>query len=106
MSTVVHLSTQALPTVMAIEQPVLLDFYADWCGPCRIQGPRLDEVARRMDGRAIVAKVNVDQEPELARTFGIQSIPTLVVLKAGRVVQKMVGLRDADTLVFALESLA
>ncbi len=103
---VVHLSTQALPTLLAIEQPVLVDFYADWCGPCRIQGPKLDEVARRMDGRAIVAKVDVDREPELARSFGVQSIPTLVVLKAGKVVQKMVGVRDADTLVHLLESVA
>ena len=101
---VVHLSARALPTLMAIEQPVLVDFYADWCGPCRLQGPKLDEVARRMDGRAIVAKVDVDREPELARSFGVQSIPTLVVLKAGKVVQKMVGLRDADTLVSVLES--
>lgn len=78
--------------VLDSDRPVLLDFWATWCTPCRMVGPILDEIAgERSDIK--VAKVNVDEQPELAGQFGVMSIPTLVVVKEGRIVQQAMGAR-------------
>ena len=78
--------------VLDSDRPVLLDFWAPWCTPCRMVGPILDEIAgERSDIK--VAKVNVDDQPELAGQFGVMSIPTLVVVKEGRIVQQAMGAR-------------
>ena len=78
--------------VLDSDRPVLLDFWAPWCTPCRMEGPILDEIAgERSDIK--VAKVNVDEQPELAGQFGVMSIPTLVVVKEGRIVQQAMGAR-------------
>ena len=78
--------------VLDSDRPVLLDFWAPWCTPCRMVGPILDEIAgERSDIK--VAKVNVDEQPELACQFGVMSIPTLVVVKEGRIVQQAMGAR-------------
>jgi len=103
MSEVIHLTTGAFDKVTAQGAPVLIDFWAPWCGPCRMQGPILEEVAKGIASKAIVAKVNVDEEPELAAQFGVQSIPTLVILKNGRIQQRMVGLQPVHTLLAALQ---
>ena len=78
--------------VLNSEMPVLLDFWAPWCGPCRMVSPIVDEIATER-GDIKVGKVNVDEERELAGQFGVMSIPTLVVIKGGRVVNQMVGAR-------------
>ena len=78
--------------VLNSEMPVLLDFWASWCGPCRMVSPIVDEIAAER-GDIKVGKVNVDEQPELAGQFGVMSIPTLVVMKRGKVVNQMVGAR-------------
>ena len=78
--------------VLNSDRPVLLDFWAPWCGPCRMVSPIVDEIASERDDIK-VGKINVDEQPELAGQFGVMSIPTLVVLKNGRVVNQMVGAR-------------
>ncbi len=104
MSGVIHLTTPAFPALAAQAKPVLIDFWAPWCGPCRTQGPILDTVAAQMGERAVVTKVNVDEEGALAAQFGVQAIPTLVLLKQGKLVQRFVGVQPAQALVAALEA--
>jgi len=103
-SKVIHLTRGAFPKLQAQDKVVLIDFWAPWCGPCRMQGPILDQVSIQMGDRAIVAKVNVDEEPALATPFGIQAIPTLVILKNGKTVQRFTGVQQAETLMEALEA--
>ena len=87
--------------VLNSEKPVLLDFWAPWCGPCRMVSPIVDEIAAER-GDIRVGKVNVDEEPELAGQFGVMSIPTLVVMKGGRVVNQMVGARPKSQILAML----
>ncbi|HCS30146.1 MAG TPA: thioredoxin [Enterococcus sp.] len=76
----------------------LIDFWATWCGPCRMQTPILEELSRELSGNKKIAKVNVDQERDLALKFGIQSIPTILVFQEGRLVDRLVGVRMKDEL--------
>lgn len=76
----------------------LVDFWATWCGPCRMQTPILEELSRELSGNKKIAKVNVDQETDLALKFGIQSIPTILVFQEGRLVDRLVGVRMKDEL--------
>ncbi|MBE6871578.1 MAG: thioredoxin [Ruminococcaceae bacterium] len=85
------------------EKLVLLDFYADWCGPCRMVSPIVDEISEERDD-VLVGKINVDDEPELAEKFGVFSIPLLVVLKDGKIVNKAVGARPKAQILAMLES--
>lgn len=85
--------------VMNSKEPVLLDFWADWCGPCRMLSPVIDEVADAVAGKAKVGKVNVDEETDLASKFKIMSIPTLVVIRDGKVVSQTVGGQSKQALI-------
>lgn len=81
--------------VIVCEKPLLIDFYAEWCGPCRMVAPIVEEIAEEHP-EYVVGKVNVDEEPELAGEYGVFSIPTLVVLKNGKVSRKMTGARPKE----------
>ena len=87
--------------VLNSEKPVLLDFWASWCGPCRMVSPIVDEIAAERNDIK-VGKVNVDEQPELAGQFGVMSIPTLVVMKGGKVANQMVGARPKSQILAML----
>ncbi len=81
---------------------VLVDFWAPWCGPCKMQGPILDKVAEQIGDKAVIAKVNVDEAAPLAAEYGVRSIPTLILFKDGKKVQDFIGVQQEPALIEAL----
>lgn len=90
--------------VLKASKPTVVDFWAEWCGPCKMIGPVVDELAGEYDGKAVIGKVNVDENPETAAKFGVRSIPTLLILKGGEVVDKQVGAVPKNTLVSKIDA--
>lgn len=85
------------------DKPVLVDFYAEWCAPCKMQGPIVEEVAKEMGEEAVVGKLNTEEAMQTASKFGIMSIPTLLVFKDGKIVEQFVGVQTKDGLVETLK---
>jgi thioredoxin 1 len=85
-------------TVNQSSQPILVDFWAEWCGPCRRLAPTVDELANDYNGKVLVAKMNVDENPATPMRFSIRGIPTLLLFKGGQLVEQVVGLADKDSL--------
>lgn len=100
---VLNVNKNNFDSVKTNEKPVLLDFYADWCGPCRMVSPIVDEIAEE-NPQYLVGKINIDKEPELAQSFGVLSIPTLAVMKNGKVIRQSVGAKPKDQILAMLEN--
>ena len=98
-----HFKTADFVQSVGNEPLVMLDFWADWCGPCKMLSPVIEEIAAQYQGRALVGKVNVDEEPELARQFGVMQIPTVVFLKDGKEVARKVGAMPAGVFTDVLD---
>jgi thioredoxin 1 len=104
MSNTIKVTDQSFPSdVLQAKGPVLVDFWAEWCGPCRAIGPKLEEIAGEMAGKITVAKVNVDENPETPSKYGVRGIPTLIVFKDGKEVEQIVGNHPKENIVDLLK---
>ena len=99
---VVKVTKENFESVIATDKPVLIDFYADWCGPCRMVSPLVDQIAEEHD-EYVVGKINVDDDPELAQKFGVFSIPPLIVFKNGEIKEQSAGARPKDQILAMLQ---
>lgn len=102
----IHLDSSNFESTINSAKVVLVDFWAPWCGPCKMLGPVLEQVASEMEGKAVIAKVNVDESPELASQFNVSNIPTVVYLKNGKIADVGVGLTSKDSIIAKLKALA
>lgn len=91
-------------TVLEKDGVAVVDFWAEWCGPCRMIGPIIEELSKEYDGKATIGKVNVDHNPEISMKYGIRSIPTVLVLKNGEIVDKQVGVTTKKVLTDKIEA--
>ncbi len=103
MADILHVQEGDWPKVETSRKPVLVDFWAEWCNPCRALAPTIDKLGEKYGNEVSFAKANVDEVPELASRFGIRSIPTLVLLGEGKVLERLVGLRSYEELVRLLD---
>ena len=101
----IELSEKNFDEVVSSDKPVLVDFWATWCGPCRMLGPVIEEIATEYEGRVVVGKVDVDSNQDYAAKYGVRNIPTVLVFQNGEVVGRQVGVAPKNTYTEALDSL-
>lgn len=99
----IHFNKETFEKALGEGKLMLVDFWADWCGPCQMLGPVMENLAAQYEGKALVAKVNVDEEPELARQYRIMSIPTLMVFRSGELVRRETGGRSKEEIIEMLD---
>ncbi|TAF67045.1 MAG: thioredoxin [Cytophagales bacterium] len=105
MAKTIEITDQNFAEIINSDKPVLIDFWAEWCGPCKMIGPVVEEIANEYEGKAIIGKLNVDFNPNTAMQYGIRSIPTLLFFKGGKVVDKVVGVNPKNVLVQKLDTI-
>jgi thioredoxin 1 len=103
---VININKNNFKEIVSSDKPVLIDFWAPWCGPCRMQGPIIEELAQEVGDEAVIAKLNVDENQEIASKYSVMSIPTLVIIKNGKVVDKKVGVTPKATLINLLNAVS
>ncbi len=104
MSKAIEITDDNFDEIIATDKPVLIDFWAEWCGPCKMIGPVVEELAGDYNGRAVVGKIDVDSNPNISAKYGIRSIPTLLVFKNGEIVDKQVGAVQKNVLAQKLDA--
>ncbi|HEY8513441.1 MAG TPA: thioredoxin [Cyclobacteriaceae bacterium] len=104
MGKTIELNDSNFDQVVNSDKPVLVDFWAEWCGPCKMIGPLVEELAGEYEGKAVIAKLNVDENPDVTARYGIRNIPTLLVFKNGQIVDKQVGAVPKSVLAQKLEA--
>lgn len=104
MGKTMELNDSNFDQVIKSDKPVLVDFWAEWCGPCKMIGPVVEELATDYEGKAVVAKLNVDENPQVTARFGVRSIPTLLVFKNGQIVDKQIGAVPKSVLASKLQA--
>ncbi|HMI67242.1 MAG TPA: thioredoxin [Cyclobacteriaceae bacterium] len=104
MGKTIELTDANFDSIINSDKPVLVDFWAEWCGPCKMIGPVVEELAGDYEGRAVVAKLNVDENPNVTARYGVRSIPTLLVFKKGQIVDKQIGAVPKSVLSSKLEA--
>lgn len=104
MGKTMELTDSTFDQVINSDKPVLVDFWAEWCGPCKMIGPVVEELAGDYQGKAVIAKLNVDENPQVTARFGVRSIPTLLVFKNGQIVDKQIGAVPKSVLASKLEA--
>jgi thioredoxin 1 len=104
MGKTIELTDATFEQTINSDKPVLVDFWAEWCGPCKMIGPLVEELASDYEGKAVVAKLNVDENPQMTAKFGVRNIPTLLVFKKGQVVDKQIGAVPKSVLAQKLEA--
>jgi thioredoxin 1 len=100
-----HITDESLKEILKGDKPVVLDLWAEWCGPCRMIGPIVEELAEEYDGKVVIGKLNVDENDETTSTYGIRNIPTILFFKGGKVVDKQVGTASREALKTKIDAL-
>ncbi len=103
MAAITEVNVSNYDALLANDLPVLIDFWAPWCGPCRMVSPIVDQLADELDGRLVIGKCNVDENQDIAMKYGVMSIPTLVILKGGQEVNRIVGAMPKPALTAEIE---
>ena len=99
----IHFNKETFEKTLAEGRLMMVDFWAEWCGPCRMLGPVIESLAEKYEGKAVVGKVNTDEEQELAMGFGITGIPTVIFFKGGKEIDRLVGVMPPDAFIQVLE---